>query len=191
MGALRQTVYFIWPYNRNFHMFLLLITHWKASKAVLICYNNYRSIIKLYKETFPYFQYFGVDVKVVHFLWHIYRKLSFMIVLYCWILNYLVLSVYFSGTVLGPIGDITMTKWKKSWFFYLHYIREISKIVYKKICQAIHLQNLMQSCAISMHVLVINAHTGFIQHTPSRFFLETTLLIFWMWEYKKISSSHW
>ena len=33
-----------------------------------------------------------------------------MIVLYCWILNYLVLNVYFSGTVLRPIGDVTMTK---------------------------------------------------------------------------------
>ena len=109
MGALRQTIYFIWPYKRNFHMFLLLITHWKASKDMLICYNNYRSI-NLYKETFPYFQHFGVNVKVVHFLWHIYRKLSFMIVLYCWILNYLVLNVYFSGTVLRPIGDVTMTK---------------------------------------------------------------------------------
>ena len=64
----------------------------------------------------------------------------------------------------APIPDAT-SDWTKSWFFYLHYIREISKVVYKKSLSC-NTQAELDTIQCDLHALVRNTCTGFILHTP-------------------------
>ena len=65
------------------------------------------------------------------------------------------------NTIL-PIADVAVTKRRQTIlrnldFFTCTTIQEISKVVTRKVCHAIHLRNLMRFCAIIMPLSVINA----------------------------------
>ena len=109
-------------------------------------------------------------------------------ILFCNLLKEIIIGlrkVQYHGRLKAPqgeplIGDIANSKCHQ-WLdhFYPHYIREISKVVYKKIKPlSCNMPAKLDAILCDQHVLVIIAYMGFIQHMPDKSFLVNNLANF-------------